>query len=480
MICPSCHKTRENKIQCEHCDSLEQISQAPANSLVNIDIPEASEPAQPVHPPMEDPFDEDSEATGIKKEILDGKQALENKYIIGKEIGRGGMGFVYQALDLTLKRVVAIKVLPPKYNQDQQIISRFLREARAMAMLDHPNIVPVYSIGNDEGLHYFVMKYLEGKTISKIIQRQNKQKQPEYTIAEIIHIIGQICDGLAHAHAKQILHRDIKPSNLMVGENLKTTVMDFGIVKMVEKNNIKTQHGKIFGTPEYMSPEQAMGKGDYFASSDIYALAVVLYELICGELPFQAEGPIEMILQHIRQPFPGFKGRGQGKPERIEAVIAKAMAKDPLMRYQDILEFKKALIDAEHSQPKITLPPVFTPSLTPPVVPPPSDQTLFFAPKIEQLQPEIQSTLQEDQTFQQSAFQFQKFQIKQVAQQIPKSPTPIPSTPLIQAPTVQAPTVQAPTVQAPPPNSEAQSTNRAGHYKNLPIKRVVPKNNHET
>jgi serine/threonine protein kinase len=510
MICPNCHQNRINLEQCEHCQSREQTSALDDNSL-DIDPFEHS---MLDHPPINtskpiqtatavvDPFDEDHEQTGIKNEILEGQLALENKYILGKEIGRGGMGFVYQALDLTLKRVVAIKILPPKYNQDQQIISRFLKEARAMAMLDHPNIVPVYSIGHAEDLHYFVMKFLEGKTISKIIQRQNKNKQPHYTLPEMLSIIYQICDGLEHAHAKNILHRDIKPSNLMVGDQLKTTIMDFGIVKMVEKNNVKTQHGKIFGTPEYMSPEQAMGKGDYFAASDIYSLAVVFYEMICGELPFQAEGPIEMIIQHIRQPFPGFKGKGKNLYPKLEKVISKAMAKDPMQRYQTVTEFKKALFEAQESQPNINAmamgfnTPIITPTIPAFVTPPPFALTPT-PPTISTTAYQVESQIEIPKPTQAISLEnspipmmANSLELNDIQPLVSPSYSPLPTRPntSVQVPysPILKPSFTTPLNQVAitsnqnnkpePPPIDPPQTNRAGHYKTLPIKRATPQN----
>jgi serine/threonine protein kinase len=289
--------------------------------------------------------------------FLQSGELLEGKFKLNKEIGRGGMGHVYAAKDISLGREVAVKVLPPHYNNDESVVARFQREARAMASLDHANIVTVYSIGHDAQLHYFVMKLLAGETLAHKIKRQEIGQISPYTIKEIIELLIQACNGLEHAHRKNLLHRDIKPGNLMINQDHKLTIMDFGIVKRLDNSSVetvglKTAHGKIFGTPEYMPPEQAMGKGDYAPGSDVYALAIVAYELLCGVLPFQGDAPLEIILQHIRAAPPLFKGRAHGKYSTFERVLHKAMSKSLYDRYSNASEFRTALQGAlmsEHS-----------------------------------------------------------------------------------------------------------------------------------
>ena len=277
---------------------------------------------------------------------------LDQKFKLGKEIGRGGMGYVHLATDLSLNRAVAVKILPPHYNDDQNVVGRFQREARAMASLDHPNIVTVYSIGFDFGLHYFVMKYLQGETLAHLIKRIELEQCPPLSNLEIIDILVQACNGLEHAHEKNLLHRDIKPGNLMLSKDSFLTIMDFGIVKRLDDSDsvgLKTAHGKIFGTPEYMPPEQAMGKGDYSPASDLYALAIVGYELLCGELPYVADTPIGIIIQHIRADIPPLKGRAKNLYPVLESIFKKALAKEPAERYRSAAELRSALLGIKNS-----------------------------------------------------------------------------------------------------------------------------------
>ena len=294
-------------------------------------------------------------------ELLRGGGVLENKFKLVEEIGRGGMGFVYRATDLSLNRDVAIKVLPPHYNDDESIVGRFQREARAMASLDHPNIVTVYSIGQDRGLHYFVMKLLRGQTLAHLLKSIKDGLVEPLSVTQSIDLLIQASNGLEHAHSKSLLHRDIKPGNLMVGPEGSLTIMDFGIVKRLDDSDsvgLKTAHGKIFGTPEYMPPEQAMGKGDYSPASDLYALTVVGYELLCGQLPYEADTPIGIIIQHIRSEVPPFTGRAEGQFPVLERIFNRALAKDPRERFESASDFRNALSHALQSIVKPQLNPI--------------------------------------------------------------------------------------------------------------------------
>ena len=289
---------------------------------------------------------------GPLRELLHNGGVLDQKFRLNKEIGRGGMGFVYYATDLSLNRSVAVKILPPHYNEDESIVGRFQREARAMASLDHANIVTVYSIGFCANLHYFVMKLLEGETLAHTLKRVELGQRAPLSALEVIDLMVQACNGLEHAHQKSLLHRDIKPGNLMLSPSGKLTIMDFGIVKRLDDSDsvgLKTAHGKIFGTPEYMPPEQAMGKGDYSPASDLYALAVVGYELLCGELPYVADTPIAIIIQHIRSEVPNLKGRAKGQYPALEAFFKRALAKEPAERYISAGELRATLLSIRQS-----------------------------------------------------------------------------------------------------------------------------------
>ena len=243
-----------------------------------------------------------------------------------------------------------ILIIIPTYNEDKNIVARFRREARAMAALDHPNIVTVYSIGHTHNLHYFVMKLLPGETLAYELKRQKLGYHPPLQITQILHLLIQVLNGLEHAHQKGLLHRDIKPGNLMLYSYQKITIMDFGIVKVLDENydslSLKTAHGKIFGTPEYMPPEQAMGNGEYSPASDLYALAVVGYEMLCGVLPYKGDTPLATIIKHVRAPIPAFRGHAKDRYPLVESIIRKAMSKNPLHRYQSAGEFRNALAEA--------------------------------------------------------------------------------------------------------------------------------------
>jgi len=309
-------------------DLSDSRPQAPSRSLVPPEIKLHKLPAGPI------------------KELFERGGVLDHKFALKRELGRGGMGFVFSGEDLSLGREVAVKVLPPHYNDDELVVRRFQREARAMASLDHPNIVTVYSIGDSDGLHYFVMKKLEGETLAHELKRQELGQKPRMSPSRAISLIQQVCSGLSHAHEKGILHRDIKPGNLMLSPSGFVSIMDFGIVKLLntaDTMSMQTAHGKIFGTPEYMSPEQAMGKGDYSPASDLYALAVVTYELLCGEIPFKGATPIEIILQHIRAAVPELTGELPRQLPELGPVLKRAMAKSAPERYASAAELSAAL-----------------------------------------------------------------------------------------------------------------------------------------
>jgi eukaryotic-like serine/threonine-protein kinase len=206
---------------------------------------------------------------GLKAgQMLEGK-----KYQVKREIGRGGMGIVYLAHDKTLDRLVAIKVLPALYTNDNSLVNSFRREARAVARLEHSNIVPIYSVNLEQGINYFIMQYIKGITLKKLIKNKGR-----YSLQEAMPLIEQITSGLAFAHDRGIIHRDIKPDNIMVSANDHVTLMDFGLCKVLE-GNTSSLTNTVRGTLKYISPEQAQGKkGD--RRSDIYSLGILLYEML--------------------------------------------------------------------------------------------------------------------------------------------------------------------------------------------------------
>lgn len=262
------------------------------------------------------------------------------KYKITKKLGEGGMGSVYQAVQNPIDRMVAIKVLLGKLAQDEVAVKRFEQEARAVSKMQHPNTVTIFDYGTtDDDRLYIVMEFLRGKTLSDALRASAGGIEERRTI----HIIRQVCASLGDAHAAGIIHRDLKPDNIflteMGGSKEWVKVLDFGVAKMADAEGASTltQTGMIFGTPKYMSPEQAEGKPiDYRA--DIYAIGVVMYELLTGRPPFLADTPVALLLKHIAEqprPFRVLRPDIAVSPE-IEAIVMKALAKAPDDRYSSV------------------------------------------------------------------------------------------------------------------------------------------------
>ncbi len=280
---------------------------------------------------------------------LIGKKVDNGEYIITERIGSGGMGSVYKAEQPSMNRLVAIKVLHSRFATRDDLVARFRREARAMSQLAHPNTARVYKYGElDDGAVYFVMDYLEGRNLAHEV-RENGPMEPQ----RALNVMVQVCGALEEAHRAGIVHRDLKPENVFLTNQGGTTdfpkVLDFGLAKMSEKqmgrgSMMFTQQGMVFGTPEFMSPEQAQGE-TIDRRSDIYSLALILYELLTGKLPFDAKSPIDIMKAHVKdKPIP-LSERVPGKtfaPE-LDATIARALAKKPDDRYDTAVDFAEAL-----------------------------------------------------------------------------------------------------------------------------------------
>ncbi len=257
-------------------------------------------------------------------------------YRVIEQIGAGGMAKIYKAYQPRMERYVALKVLPQHYAEDPTFVERFNREARTIAQLEHQSILPVYDFGEENGITYLAMRYLEGGTLKNVLERGR------LSIRDIEGLMTQICAGLDYAHRRGVVHRDVKPSNVMIDNEGAAYLTDFGIAKVLEGASELTETGAAIGTPAYMAPEQALGKG-VDSRSDIYALGVILYELICGRVPYQADTPMAVALAHIHEPLPLPRTLNPEIPEPIEAVIIKALAKDPDDRYQTANELALAL-----------------------------------------------------------------------------------------------------------------------------------------
>ena len=284
------------------------------------------------------------------KDPFIGREILGGQFQIVEKIGTGGMGSVYKASQPAMNRMVAIKILHPKLAGRKDLTSRFRREARAMSQLTHPNTVKVFMYGEleEDGSLYIVMELLEGRNLNQTVRKEGAMP-PERAIPVLI----QVCGALQEAHDLGIVHRDLKPENIFLSRQGGILdypkVLDFGLAKVTERQMqpgslILTQEGMVFGTPEFMSPEQAQGK-TLDARSDIYSLAVILYELLTAKLPFSARTPMEYIQKHVMEPIIPL---GQRIPELkfargLELVLEKALAKRPEDRYQSAGAFAEAL-----------------------------------------------------------------------------------------------------------------------------------------
>lgn len=269
------------------------------------------------------------------------------KYRLIEKIGQGGMAQVYKAFQPDLDRYVAIKVLHPHLTGDEDFAARFRREARAVAALEHPNIVRIYDFDTDQGLAFLVMEYLEGASLKSVL-RDLDCRGEWMDLKRVGRIVGVLADALDCAHRQKMVHRDIKPSNVILTASGRPVLTDFGIAHMVEATTITGSSGAL-GTPAYLSPEQGKGEpGD--ARSDIYALGVLLYQLCTGRVPFDADTPYAVILKHITAPLPSPRSVRPSLPESIERVILKALAKNPGDRFHSAGEMGRSLQAAVESQ----------------------------------------------------------------------------------------------------------------------------------
>jgi serine/threonine protein kinase len=268
------------------------------------------------------------------------------RYHILEPLGEGGMATVYKARDINLDRDVAVKVIRTENFGSailERILKRFEREARSLARLTHPNIVPILDFGETNGAPYLVMPYLPGGTLKE------RLKGP-IPYREAVQMLIPIAQALIHAHQQGIIHRDIKPSNILITRTGEPMLSDFGIAKILDTEETRdlTSTGVGIGTPEYMAPEQGMGQADERA--DIYALGIVLYEMITGRIPFRADTPMAILLKKNQEPLPRPRQFAPNLPQAVENVLIKALARDPSQRYQSAQEFLNALEHLSHEE----------------------------------------------------------------------------------------------------------------------------------
>ncbi len=264
-------------------------------------------------------------------------QTLEGRYKIGKMVGRGGMGAVFFAEDLTLERPVAIKVLPPEVSHDENLVGRFEREARTAAKLDHPNIIPIFAVESSGDLHFFVMKYVSGESLEQVLARG------ALGIEQAQECLWEASRALGHAHSRDVVHRDIKPGNIMLDHDGRAMLADFGISKAMRSATQYTATGQVIGTPFYMSPEQAKGQ-DVDGRSDQYSLAVVGFQMITGRMPFVDQAVHTIIYKHIFEEPPSIIELRPDCPAYLATALHKALAKEPDDRFATMEDFASAVM----------------------------------------------------------------------------------------------------------------------------------------
>ncbi|MCZ7543779.1 MAG: protein kinase [Anaerolineae bacterium] len=257
-------------------------------------------------------------------------------YRIVERIGEGGMATVYKAYQPSVDRFVALKVLPAHYAADPSFLQRFQQEARVIARLEHPNIIPVHDFGEQDGVTYLVMRYLQAGSLKDIL------RGGPLALADTVRVVAQVASALDYAHRQGVVHRDIKPANVLVDTDGNAFLTDFGIAKILEGNIGLTATGGTLGTPAYMAPEQSMSE-PVDARADIYSLGVTLYEMLTGRVPFDADTPVAVILKHLHDPLPLPRQFNPAIPESVERIVLRAMAKKADDRYHSAAEMSADL-----------------------------------------------------------------------------------------------------------------------------------------
>ncbi len=282
-------------------------------------------------------------------------QQLAN-FRVERLLGQGGMATVYVGQDVKLQRAVAIKVIDKRYKGDAALAQRFVNEARMMAKWRHENIIQIYYADDAQGYSYYVMEYVDGQDLSTVMSVY-ADEGTLMSIADVLRIGNAIANALDYAHRQGVIHRDIKPSNVLIAKDGRVMLGDFGMALEVREGSM----GNIFGTPHYISPEQARRSADAVPQSDLYSLGVILYEMLTGAVPFNDPSPASIALQHISEPPPPPRSINPDLPPAVEVVILKALEKDPQNRYQTGAKLMAALSEAfksTGSTPKIALPPL--------------------------------------------------------------------------------------------------------------------------
>jgi serine/threonine-protein kinase len=280
-------------------------------------------------------------------------QKIDGRYQIIRTIGEGGMANVYLAYDTILEREVAVKILRGDLSNDEKFVKRFQREAKAASSLNHPNIVEMYDVGVDDNNYFIVMEYVNGKTLKSLIK-----KRGALSLSETIDIMLQLTSGIACAHDSYIIHRDLKPQNVMILEDGRVKITDFGIAVALNSAEL-TQTNSVMGSVHYLPPEQANGSGAT-VKSDIYSLGILMYELLTGKLPFKGENAVEIAIKQMKEKIPSVCAQNPNIPQSVENVILKACAKNPENRYESVKDMhddlETVLLDSRKDEAKYVYP----------------------------------------------------------------------------------------------------------------------------
>ncbi len=319
MKCPKCGtEVAGGSAFCPNCGG---VTKDPTAATVALSLEELHKPEGP---PQEDPL------------LVSVRDALSQYYVVDKELGRGGMAVVYQGKERGLDREVAIKVLPPDLALQGGTADRFRREARLAASLEHTNIIPVYRVGEEKGHIYMAMKFVRGRGLDSIIEQQGALPVPV-----VARVLAAAAAGLAHAHDHKIVHRDIKGANILIELDGRVLVSDFGIARAMTENSL-TASGMIVGTPNFMSPEQC-GGSKVGPQSDQYSLAILGFQMLTGQLPFEADSFMGIIQHHYMTPPPDIRAVREGVPDDLLAIIYKALEKAPENRFETTHEMADRL-----------------------------------------------------------------------------------------------------------------------------------------
>lgn len=266
---------------------------------------------------------------------------LNGRYRLLERAGRGGMATVYKAQDLMLRRLVAVKLLHDGLTDDEDFLQRFQREAHAAANLSHPNIVTVHDIGQDEHRHYIVMELVAGRTLKTLIREYMDREGTPLPVARTLPLAIQICAGIGYAHRAGLVHCDVKPQNVLVTRDDRVKVADFGIARALSQASMQTG-SLLWGTPHYFAPEQAAGE-PATPASDVYAIGVILFEMLTGRLPFEADTLPALALKHLHEPPPLVTTLNASVPAQLERIINKVLAKEPAGRYRTAGQLERIL-----------------------------------------------------------------------------------------------------------------------------------------